>query len=364
MKLSTVPKLLRVHQWYKNLVIFLALCFSNNLFNITDLTLTILGFISLSLAASSGYIINDIKDKKQDQLHPEKRLRPIANKEITSTAAAILSIALLAASLTIAHQLSPLFLLAIAAYYTLTTLYTFLLKHIVVADIITISTLFVIRAMSGAYIINVHVSPWLILCPFFLALMLAAGKRYAELKLLDSTKTRSNNKENITSKSTSSNVEIISGAPLQNKTTKSRPNDLSEQSERTWRRANSASPRVNDLYIANKKKNIIESKETKAEKIRSTLKDYTTNNAKTIILIATILFIISYSIYTLQHQKNLLITTLPFALFATIRYFLLTTSTNIKNTILARKPHKIIKDKHLTIDILIWIVLAITILYF
>jgi 4-hydroxybenzoate polyprenyltransferase len=191
-KIKDYINLMRVRQWYKNLIVFLALIFSENLFNGELFWITILAFISLSLVSSAGYVINDIGDRKKDQLHPEKRYRPIAAGRIKAPAGIILVILLLLIGLLIAYSITPWFFVIVASLFIVTQIYTFYLKNILFADILTISTLFAIRAISGGLAIDVRISPWLILCPFFLAMFLGVGKRKADIHLMkkEASKTR------------------------------------------------------------------------------------------------------------------------------------------------------------------------------
>lgn len=183
---NTYAQLLRVHQWYKNLVIFLPLLFSGMLLDYSASLYTLLGFASLCLASSAGYIINDIVDRKADKENPEKKTRPIASGLISVRFAFFSAIILLLASLCLAFVISELFFFSVLALFILTLIYTLWLKNIVFADILAIATNFVIRAVSGVFIIKFEVSPWLILCIFFLSLFLSTGKRAAELSLLSS----------------------------------------------------------------------------------------------------------------------------------------------------------------------------------
>ena len=179
-----IMKLLRVHQWYKNLLIFLPIIFSGNLFNLDFLEVTALGFIALCLISSSQYIINDIKDIKRDRKHPEKRLRPIAAGKIKIFPALLLTIVLLGAGLLISYRLNVLFGEAVTLLVIISLLYTFWLKNEIIADVLAISINFVLRAISGAFLIKVEISPWLILGVFFLAWFLVIGKRHAEVIFL------------------------------------------------------------------------------------------------------------------------------------------------------------------------------------
>ncbi len=184
MNLQYLLHVIRVRQWYKNLVVILALFFSANLFDGDMFLTTILAFIALCFVSSAGYILNDIADRHQDRLHPEKKARPIAAGSISIPIAVLLVLLLFIAGNVIAFALGMFFFYLVLALFFLSLLYTFVLKKIVFADILTIASLFVLRAVSGAVAIDVTISPWLVLCPFFLSLFLSVGKRHAELHLL------------------------------------------------------------------------------------------------------------------------------------------------------------------------------------
>jgi 4-hydroxybenzoate polyprenyltransferase len=183
-KLEAILRLLRPWQWYKNLVIFIAVVFTERFFMLSDLWLTLLGFFSLCLISSANYIINDLIDVKADKAHPEKKNRPLASGAVKTWEALILAVIALLGSVVLAATLSKGFTIVVLTLFVLTQGYSLLLKHEAFLDIITIGMNFVLRAMSGAYLINVEVSPWLIICAFFLALFLATGKRLGELMLL------------------------------------------------------------------------------------------------------------------------------------------------------------------------------------
>ncbi|MBI2110682.1 UbiA family prenyltransferase [Candidatus Woesearchaeota archaeon] len=184
MKLSSFMKLMRIHQWYKNIVIFLPLLFLGKFFELTLWKELFLGFLSLSLVSSSGYILNDILDRKKDQSHPEKKHRPIASGIIKVKAGITFAILILVLGMLLAYQLPIFFFLSVIALFALTQLYSLFFKHVVFVDILLIAINFVIRAVSGTFILNVTISPWLILCTFFLSLFLSVGKRKADLYFL------------------------------------------------------------------------------------------------------------------------------------------------------------------------------------
>ncbi len=177
-------QLFRIQQWYKNLLIFLPLVFAGFLGDIGSVFLTIVGFLALCLMSSTNYILNDILDRKKDQLHAEKRNRPIASGKVSTPAATFLAVILAVISLIIAFFLSELFFVLLLIFFLLTQLYSLYFKEELFADIIFISTNFVLRAMAGSFILNIRLSPWLIICTFFLSLFIVVGKRKADLAFL------------------------------------------------------------------------------------------------------------------------------------------------------------------------------------
>jgi len=129
-------------------------------------------------------VINDLVDLSKDRRHPDKKSRPLASGRIGQVTGILFSVVLLLIGGFIGYSLGLEFLYIVLVLFLVSLLYTFFLKKILIADVLTISTLFVIRAISGAILIGVVISPWLILVPFFLALFLAVGKRHADLLLL------------------------------------------------------------------------------------------------------------------------------------------------------------------------------------
>lgn len=177
--------MLRVQQWYKNLVIFIALFFTKNIFNLELLQSMVVGFISLSMVSSAGYIINDILDIEGDRVHPEKRRRPIAAGRVSVKTAALISVVLFIASVALAYSLSAAFALFPLALMVSSLAYNLWLKNAAIVDIHVIALNFLLRAVSGAVLIDVYTSPWLVTTIFFMALFMAVGKRRAELGVLN-----------------------------------------------------------------------------------------------------------------------------------------------------------------------------------
>jgi 4-hydroxybenzoate polyprenyltransferase len=177
-------KLMRAHQWYKNLVIFIPLVFSKNLFNIGFIFIELLGFLALCLMSSCNYIINDIIDAEKDKLHPKKKNRPIASGAVSKRAAALVAVILFAGSITISYYISLLFILWPLMLFFSTQIYSFKLKNVAIVDIHMIAFNFMIRTTAGSVAINVQTSVWLFLLAFLLALFLALSKRSSELMKL------------------------------------------------------------------------------------------------------------------------------------------------------------------------------------
>jgi len=177
-------RLLRIQQWYKNLVIFLAVFFTNNLSNTGLLIRTIFGFIALCLVSSSYYILNDIWDVEEDKRHPEKKNRPIASGEIEKGTALFISALLLILSLLISYNLSLKFAVFPIVLFLLSIAYNVRLKDVAIIDVHMIALNFLLKAISGAVLIEVPASSWLVITIFFMALLLGVSKRLADMQLL------------------------------------------------------------------------------------------------------------------------------------------------------------------------------------
>jgi 4-hydroxybenzoate polyprenyltransferase len=190
MILKKFISLMRVRQYYKNLVIFLSIIFANQLTNNAGLIRTSIGFLSLCFISSANYIINDLVDLKRDRGHPEKKLRPLASGRVRMWQALVLATLLIFLSFYIAISLSIPFFYFVVLLLSLTQLYSFFFKNIPFADVIFIAVNFIIRAISGVFVMLINgkpwlrLSPWLILCTFFLSLFISIGKRESELVLL------------------------------------------------------------------------------------------------------------------------------------------------------------------------------------
>jgi len=189
---------MRVYQWTKNLVLFAGPVFTLKILEPAFAGPAILGFLAFSLATSGVYLVNDVIDVERDRLHPTKRTRPVATGRIPIGVAAALGGALIVIGLAASFLIGPRFGMSAAAYVALTITYSLALKHVVLLDVVAIAVGFVVRAAAGVELLRdrlgsteaVELSPWLLVCAFFLALFLAIGKRRHELGVLEGEASR------------------------------------------------------------------------------------------------------------------------------------------------------------------------------
>ena len=175
-------KSMRPRQWVKNVVVFAALVFDSKLFLPHYVIASVIGFVVLCLLSSAVYLINDSADVAADRLHPTKRNRPIARGDVPVPFAIAFAGVLVIVALGIAFVTHIGFGLIALGYFTITTLYTFKLKHIVILDVIVLAIGFVLRVAAGTVLVSaVRFSPWLYVCMSMLALLIGFGKRRQEL---------------------------------------------------------------------------------------------------------------------------------------------------------------------------------------
>ncbi len=183
-EISILFKIIRIKQWYKNIVIFLPLVFSLSLLNLDSISLTIVGFIALSLASSALYIRNDILDIEFDKQHPIKKFRPLASGQISKKNAYIIFVLLLSSSLIIAAILNWQLVIVLIFLFVNTTVYSQWLKNFAYVDLLSISLNFVIRVLAGMLLLQVGISPWLVFGVFLVAFFLGLMKRKSEIIIL------------------------------------------------------------------------------------------------------------------------------------------------------------------------------------
>ncbi len=182
-------EIMRPAHWTKNTFVFAALIFGRKLVGPCDEVLlsvasAVGGFICFSLASSAIYIFNDIIDREADSLHPEKKNRPIAAGEVPIASAIAISLLCALAAVVGSFTLADSFAGIIIIYIVLMVLYSLFLKRMMILDCVVISIGFCLRAVAGAIVVGVFISPWLIICTFALCLFLGFGKRRSEIEQL------------------------------------------------------------------------------------------------------------------------------------------------------------------------------------
>jgi len=180
---------LRPGQWTKNLFVFAGLLFGNaplgrSLFDARSLGHATAAFAIFCGLSGVVYLVNDIMDREADRRHPLKAQRPIASGELPVAVAVAGAFAIGGVALAGSAWLGRWSLIVAASYLGLQVLYSGLLKHIVILDVLSISFGFVLRAVAGAVTVEVDISHWLLVCTTLLALFIALAKRRHEIVLL------------------------------------------------------------------------------------------------------------------------------------------------------------------------------------
>jgi decaprenyl-phosphate phosphoribosyltransferase len=186
-----VIKAIRPRQWVKNVLVLaapLAALGRGVHYDYADvLSKALVAFMVFCLAASAVYLVNDARDVEADRAHPTKRFRPIAAGVVPEWLAYSLAAALGVASLVVAWWLTPNLALVMVIYLTMQLAYCFGLKHQAVLDISIVSSAYLLRAIAGGVAATIPLSQWFLLVMAFGSLFMVAGKRYAELRLAQST---------------------------------------------------------------------------------------------------------------------------------------------------------------------------------
>ncbi len=186
---SSILRAMRIHQWVKNLLIFVPLFLAHQFLDFGLFVSVLAAFLSFSLSASAVYLLNDLIDLPNDRRHPDKSRRPIASGQLSLPKASVLVPVLLILSGSVAIFALPVKFLAVLAIYLLTTsLYSFVLKRINFLDVAILAGLYAIRLWAGSVATDVPLSEWLIAFSVLFFLSLAMAKRYGELKQLQDAK--------------------------------------------------------------------------------------------------------------------------------------------------------------------------------
>jgi 4-hydroxybenzoate polyprenyltransferase len=179
---------MRPQEWVKNVLVFAGLLFSGKVDEVAQVGDALITFVAFCAISSAGYLFNDLRDAEQDRLHPEKRGRPIASGALAPGTAAAAALALAALALALAlvgvdAEVAGL----VALYGVITAAYSLLLKHLVIIDVMTIASLFILRVVAGAVAVEAQASEFLLVCTAMLALFLGFTKRRQEAILEQQT---------------------------------------------------------------------------------------------------------------------------------------------------------------------------------
>jgi len=185
--LTGLLRSMRFRSWTKNLFVFAGILFSRRWSDTHALAMTALGAFGFCILSSAVYLINDIADRERDRYHPEKSSRPIASGQVRPSVAAVFAALLAAGVLATSWLFVREYALVVTVYFAMQIAYSFRLKHAVILDVLVIAMGFVLRALAGVSMVRdagyegTIISPWLMLCTFFLAVFLAFAKRRSEL---------------------------------------------------------------------------------------------------------------------------------------------------------------------------------------
>ena len=176
--------LLRPREWVKNALVLAPLLFGAKLFDLEAVVCALVTACAFCLAASAGYVWNDLADREADRWHPLKRGRPLASGALGIRSAAALSAGLALGSLALVAPLGAKLVTCLAGYLGLTVMYSLWLKHVAIVDVLTIGAFYILRVLAGSLAISVPASDWLLMATGLLAVFLGLCKRRHELLLL------------------------------------------------------------------------------------------------------------------------------------------------------------------------------------
>lgn len=182
-------KEMRLHQWAKNVLIFVPILTGHSYFNTGSLVQAGLAFACFSLCASGVYFLNDLLDLEADRQHTRKRSRPLASGDLPIFNGLMGAVGLPVAAFVMAGLMLPLaFFGVLAIYYLITNLYSFYLKRVSTADVMTLAVLYTMRVVAGGAATGIVLSSWLMAFSVFIFVSLAYLKRYIEVSALEEEK--------------------------------------------------------------------------------------------------------------------------------------------------------------------------------
>lgn len=177
MNIASILHLMRPHQYVKNLFIFLPLFFALKITDTALLLNAFIAFIAFSISASAIYTLNDYQDIEEDRQHPKKKYRPLASGAISKPQAITIMLALFILGFILITSISMQATYILGAYVLMNIAYSFYLKHIAVLDVTIIAVGFVLRLFVGSAVTGIHLSMWIVIMTFLLALFMALAKR-------------------------------------------------------------------------------------------------------------------------------------------------------------------------------------------
>jgi 4-hydroxybenzoate polyprenyltransferase len=296
---------MRPKQWLKNLALLVPIVFAREALN-PERLFKALAAVALFCALSGAvYLMNDARDAERDRLHPRKRLRPMAAGELRVETGVWAAALIGGAALALAVVLSPAFGLVAAAYLALQGLYVLALKEIVILDVLALALGFVLRAVAGAVVVGVPISPWLYFCALLLALFLALGKRRQELVSLTAS----------------------------------------------------------DAAAAGGTTDVAEGEVGLARRHRPALEEYTVGLLDQLIQVVTTCLVLAYSLYTFSAENlprnHAMMLTVPFVLYGLFRYLYLV---HVRGA--GGAPEEILlRDRGIAMCVVLWALTAGAIIY-
>ena len=189
-------RLLRPKQWLKNVLVLAAPVAAGRISDPSVLAHTLAAAAAFCCAASANYVVNDLRDADNDRLHPRKRFRPIAAREVTPGAAIGVAIVLAAASLALAWYAGVGVVVILAGYLLATTLYSLGLKRVTVVEMVIVASGFLLRGLAGAAASKVPVSPWFFVVLTAASILVVAAKRSSEIVVVSSAPSEASDDRN------------------------------------------------------------------------------------------------------------------------------------------------------------------------
>jgi hypothetical protein len=178
--MQALLRAMRPGEWVKNLLVFAGLLFSGQLDEGDQVLAATLTFVAYCAISSAGYLFNDLRDREHDRHHPDKRERPLASGALSPATATGAAILLAAAAIALGLAVEPEVGGLVALYGAITAAYSLGLKRLVIIDVMTIGSLFILRVVAGAVAVEAQASEFLLICTGFLALFLGFTKRRQE----------------------------------------------------------------------------------------------------------------------------------------------------------------------------------------